>query len=182
MPPAVRLVEVLGPLVPESRSTGAMRSFRMPRSARIPVQADAAGWVLGALALAGTGGRVVAIDYARSTTAVFAQRPQRVAAHLRRPRPRRKPCADPGSADITCDIAVDQLGLVASPAATVRTRRAAFLRQHGIDELVAEGAAGDELGLSGGLAAIEARSRVSEAAALLDPDGLGGFTVVEWLP
>ena len=177
-----RLVEVLGPLVPEQIDWCDALVPDAAIGARIPVQADDAAWVLDALALAGTGGRVVAIDYARSTTAVFAQRPQRewlrtYADHGRAT----DPYADPGSADITCDIAVDQLGLVASPA-TVRTQ-AAFLRQHGIDELVAEGRARwDELGLSGGLAAIEARSRVSEAAALLDPDGLGGFTVVEWLP
>jgi hypothetical protein len=33
----------------------------------------------------------------------------------------------------------------------------------------------------GDLAALRARSRVREAEALLDPDGLGAFRVVEWV-
>src|SRR5690606_41475775 len=34
----------------------------------------------------------------------------------------------------------------------------------------------------GDLAAVAARSRVTEADALLDPAGLGGFAVLEWRP
>ena len=63
---------------------------------------------------------------------------------------------------------------------SVRTQ-AQFLRRWGIDELVADGehywaahAAAPDLD------AIRMRSRSVEARALLDPSGLGTFTVAEW--
>ncbi len=56
-----------------------------------------------------------------------------------------------------------------------------FLRAHGLDELVAEGrAAWDAGAATGGLEAIRGRSRIAEADALTDPNGLGGFSVVQW--
>ena len=56
-----------------------------------------------------------------------------------------------------------------------------WLRAWGIDELVAEGRAEwSERARVGDLAAMQARSRVSESEALLDPAGLGGFRVLEW--
>jgi hypothetical protein len=38
----------------------------------------------------------------------------------------------------------------------------------------------EEHGASGDLAALKARSRISEAKTLTDPDGLGAFLVLEW--
>ena len=38
----------------------------------------------------------------------------------------------------------------------------------------------DERASSPNLAAMKMRSRVSEAEALLDPNGLGAFSVLEW--
>ena len=56
-----------------------------------------------------------------------------------------------------------------------------WLRAHGIDELVEEGRAiWRERAAIGDLQAIRARSRVTEAEALLDPMGLGGVRVLEW--
>ena len=174
------LVEVLRPLGEPQQAWCAQRAPVAEVGARIPVQAEAAAWVADACALA-AGGRVVAVDYAR-TTAEMAALPwtdwlRTYAAHGRAG----GPLDGPGAADITCDVALDQLALVQEPAKV--SSQAAFLRAHGIDDLVAEGRARwAELGLGGGLEAIEARSRVSEAEALLDPDGLGGFAVVEWRP
>lgn len=177
------LVEVLAPFGGEQATWCDLRAPGAPVGARLPVQAEAVAWVREAIALAGRGGRVVAIDYARPTTAELAARPQAewlrtYAAHGRAG----SPLDAPGTCDITCDVAIDQLALAAAPD-VVRTQ-AAFLRAHGIDELVAEGRRRwDELGgLAGGLEAIAARSRTTEAEALLDPDGLGAFTVLEWLP
>ena len=61
------------------------------------------------------------------------------------------------------------------------TNQATFLGQYGIDHLVEEGRQvwKEQAGL-GDLEALRARSRVVEAEALLDIDGLGGFTVLEW--
>ena len=84
--------------------------------------------------------------------------------------------ATPGDQDITADVALDQL-----PEPDAVRSQAHFLQRWGIDELVAEGrqrwaaaaAAPD-------LAALTMRSRVRDAEALLDADGLGAFTVAEW--
>lgn len=177
------LVEVLVGFGGEQAAWCDLRAPGAPVGARLPVQAEAVAWLRGALALAGPGGRVVAIDYARPTTADLAALPQEAwlrtyAGHGRAS----SPLDAPGSCDITCDVAVDQLALAAAPD-LVRTQ-AAFLRAHGIEDLVAEGRArwAELGGLAGGVPAIAARSRVTEAEALLDPDGLGAFTVLEWLP
>ena len=78
--------------------------------------------------------------------------------------------------DITCEVAVDQL-----PAPARDVSQADWLRAHGIDELGRGGpATWEEHAAIGDLAACRARSRVSEADALLDPSGLGAFRVLEW--
>jgi hypothetical protein len=57
-----------------------------------------------------------------------------------------------------------------------------FLRRWGIDELVAEGReAWARAAASPDLSAVAMRSRAREAEALLDPVGLGAFTVAEWI-
>ena len=122
-------------------------------------------------------GTLVVIDYASATTAGLVQRPWRewlrtyrgheLGGHY---------LADPGSQDITTEVAIDQL-----PAPDAVRSQAQWLQLHGIDELLDEGkrywkthAAHPDL------AAIKMRSRVSEAEALLDAGGLGAFTVCEW--
>ena len=76
----------------------------------------------------------------------------------------------------TADVAFDQL----RPVATLATQ-AEFLRSHGVDELVEEGRRiWTERAHLGDLEALRARSRVTEAEALLDPAGLGGYLVAEW--
>lgn len=149
-----------------------------PDGARVPVQGDARRWVLEALALArpADGGRLVVLDYT-ATTDELAHRPPE--AWLRTYRGHERggsPLAAPGTQDITADVCLDQLP---EPAST--TSQADWLRAHGIDELVEEGRRGwDERAHVGDLAAVRLRSRITEAAALLDPAGLGGFTVAEW--
>jgi hypothetical protein len=84
-----------------------------------------------------------------------------------------------GTQDVTCEVALDQLGAVAEPDA-VRTQ-AQWLRFHGLDELVEAGRLAWEVGAArGDLAALRGRSAVREAEALVDPNGLGAFSVVEW--
>jgi SAM-dependent MidA family methyltransferase len=174
-----RLVEVLAPLDPSRQAWCRARAGdHAPLGARIPVQAEAAAWVAEAVALA-AGGPVVVVDYADRSPAL-ARRPWRewvrtYAAHGRGG----DPLDRPGSCDITCEVAVDQLALAVPP--TEEVTQAEFLRRHGIDELVDEGRRRwAELGLAGGVEAIAARSRVDEALALTDPAGLGAFTVLRW--
>jgi SAM-dependent MidA family methyltransferase len=177
---AGRLAESFAAIEPVQDGWCRSRAPEAPVGARIPAQADAAAWLRDALELA-SGGRVVVIDYARTTAEMAAVAPsswlRTYAAHGRAG----SPYDEPGACDITCDVATDQLALIDEPA-SLRTQ-AAFLRSHGIDELVAAGrATWDRLGLAGGLEAIAGRSRTTEAAALLDPAGLGAFTVLEWTP
>ena len=78
-------------------------------------------------------------------------------------------------------MCTDQLALVAEP--TSDRSQAEWLTAHGIDELVEEGRRiWAERSAIGDLAAVRARSRVMEAHALKDLEGLGGFRVLEWTP
>jgi SAM-dependent MidA family methyltransferase len=76
-------------------------------------------------------------------------------------------------------VATDQLAAV-RPLSGDRSQ-ADWLAAHGINELIQT--ARDtwrERAAIGDLEALKARSRVHEADALVDPDGLGGFRVLEW--
>jgi SAM-dependent MidA family methyltransferase len=144
--------------------------------ARAPIQDAAAAWVEEARRRVGRGA-VVVIDYAVPTTAELASRPWREWLRTYRGHERGGHyLATPGAQDITADVAIDQLP---EPDA-VRTQQQ-WLQLHGIAQLVDEGkvywAAN---AASPGLAALTMRSRIGEAEALLDPHGLGGFTVMEW--
>lgn len=173
-----RLVEGRRPLEPVQAGWCSARAPDAAVGARIPAQAEAAAWLRDALDLA-SGGRLVVIDYARTTAEMAAVAPQEWLRTYTSHGTGGSPYDDPGRRDITCDVAIDQLALI-EPPASIRSQ-AEFLRTHGIDELVAHGrATWERLGLAGGLEAIAGRSRTTEAEALLDPSGLGGFTVLEW--
>lgn len=148
--------------------------------ARVPWQRMAGTWVgevLGRLV-----GRLVVFDYAVMATSELAARPwrdwlrtyagqQRGSHYLR----------DVGGQDITADVCLDQLIEMCGEPDAVRSQ-AQFLRRWGIDELVEEGRrAWDSEASRPGLNAMRMRSRISESEALLDPAGLGGFTVLEWV-
>lgn len=141
-----------------------------------PKQAAAQAWLADALDRLALG-MVVAIDYTGSD---FGSRPWRDWLRTYRGHERGgHPLEQLGSQDITCEVDVDQLAHV--HAVSTRATQAAFLRSHGIEELVEDGRrVWTERAHLGDLAALRARSRVREADALLDPSGLGGFEVVEW--
>ena len=148
---------------------------------RVPLQRAARRWVGEALGLLAAG-RVVAFDYAADTVAL-AGRPRM--GWLRVHRSQRGAIGEgswlshPGSLDITTDVALDQVQ--ADHRADVITQRR-FLKREGIDELVAEGRREwRRRAFSGDLAALKARSRGLEAEALLDPAGMGAFSVLEWI-
>lgn len=147
-----------------------------PSGARIPVQRAARAWVEAARASL-QAGRVVVVDYA-DTTPSLARRPWTEWVRTYRGHGRGgHPLADLGDQDVTCEVAVDQL-----PAPASDRSQAEFLRAFGLEELT--GAARDAWHARahvGDLAALTARSRVHEAAALTDPAGLGAFRVLEWL-
>jgi SAM-dependent MidA family methyltransferase len=173
---ATRFVEVLRPfatvpaVLPPSATLGA----------RAPVQEQAVAWVHEARRRLRRG-RLVVFDYTAPSTGLVAQRPWR--SWLRTYRQHERGghyLAEPGSQDVTAEVMVDQL--VAGGCAPDAVRRQAhWLQRWGIDELVEEGRrVWAERSAVGDLAALRARSRIREAEALLDPDGLGAFEVLEW--
>lgn len=169
VPAAPALVEEAERLVPQPLAVGA----------RIPLQHHAASWLRDACSVLSRG-RVVVVDYAVESTASLASRDWREWLRTYRGGMRGgHPLDAPGSQDITCEVCVDQLARVHQVAAD-RTQ-AEFLVAHGVGELVTDARAAWEAGAAEGtLAALAARSRVSEADALTDVTGLGGFRVLEW--
>jgi SAM-dependent MidA family methyltransferase len=177
--PPARFVQSLVPL-DEERSELLDRLVPNPAAgARVPLQDAARAWLRDALSVAGAGGRVVAIDYA-ATTAELAGRPQDQWVRTYRRHRRGTTFLEAlGEQDVTCEVAVDQLATVRRPE--LDRSQADRLRAWGIDELVAEGRAEwSERAHVGDLAALRARSRITESHTLLDPSGLGGFRVLEW--
>lgn len=84
-----------------------------------------------------------------------------------------------GGQDVTVEVCLDQLSRVRPP--TAQRSQAEFLHAHGIEALAEEGRRRwAERAHIGDLAAVRARSRLTEAAALCDPAGLGAFGVLEW--
>ena len=136
-------------------------------------------WLRGAIDLVQRG-RVVVIDYA-TTTDEMCERDWREWVRTYREHERGDhPLTDPGSQDITVDVAFDQLAAIRAP--NHNRAQHEFLRSHGIDELVAEGQQiWTERAHLGDLAALKGRSRLRERDALCDPDGLGAYRVIEWI-
>lgn len=142
---------------------------------RLPLQTQAAAWLRAALGSIERG-RVVVIDYATTYPADPAREWLRTFSEHDRAG---DPLDAPGSKDITADVDLGALRQVRVPAC--ERSQGIWLRRHGIDELVAEGAAHWAANRAApDLRAIEMKSRATEAAALLDPDGLGAFSVLEW--
>ena len=122
-------------------------------------------------------GSLLTFDYGVTHTADLAARPWRDWLRTYRGQARGEHyLADPGLQDITTDVPMDQL-----PEPDAVRSQDQFLRLRGIVDLVEEGKRiWAEQASRPGLEAMRMRSRVSEAEALLDPNGLGGFVVAEW--
>lgn len=172
-------VEVLGPVVAADEGLADQLAPNAAVGARLALQQEAAGWVAGVVGRL-TGGRLLVIDYV-TTSAAMAARPwsewlRTYSSH----RGGGHPLEDPGTRDITCEVAVDQLERIRP--ATRKCTQAEWLVAVGIDELVDAGRRiWTERAHVGDLAALAARSRVREAEALCDPTGLGAFGVLEWV-
>jgi SAM-dependent MidA family methyltransferase len=149
-----------------------------PPSGRIPLQDGARTWLREALEAVARG-RVVAVDYL-DTTPSLARRPWTEWVRTYRAHGRGgHPLEELGRQDVTCEVAWDQLARTRPPS--LARSQADFLRAHGLEELAEEARLRWRAGASrGGLDALAARSRVTEAQALADPAGLGGFGVLEW--
>lgn len=169
-PPSAELAALADQLAPAARP-----------GARLPVQRSAGEWVRAALERL-VRGRLLVFDYAVPSTSELAGREW--TEWLRtysRHRRGGHPLEAPGAQDVTVEVCVDQLAAAARPPDRDRSQ-AAFLRAYGIDEFWEDARRRWHAGASkGDLEAFRARSTVSEAAALTDPDGLGAFRSLEWV-
>jgi SAM-dependent MidA family methyltransferase len=145
---------------------------------RAAVHYAATDWLRRALEVVHRG-RVVVIDYG-ITTEQMCERDWREWVRTYRDHARGgDPLVDPGTQDITVDVAFDQLRAIRAP--TFDRAQHEFLRNHEIDELVAEGQqVWAQRAHLGDLAAVKGRSRLRERDALCDASGLGAFRVLEW--
>lgn len=175
VPGSQRFELVAGPAGPAP--SGAFEHADIPVGALLPVQRAAGEWLDDALDSV-VDGQVVVLDYGASTAELAARGDGWLRTHVDHGGD-----ADwleaPGVCDITVDVDLDQLQCT-HPAAR-HSSQAEWLSTHGIEALVDEGRAQWERSAGiGDLAALRARSRVREAEALTDPDGMGAFRVLEW--
>lgn len=172
------LVELLVPADDDVAHSADLLAPDAAVGARLPLQREAGEWLRRALDTVRRGS-VLVIDYAASS-AELAARPQDEWLRTYRGHDRGgPPLMSPGSQDITCEVAVDQLERIAPVSS--RSTQAEWLAGHGIDDLVEEGrAVWTAAAGAPDLAAVRARSRITEAEALCDPNGLGAFAVLEW--
>jgi SAM-dependent MidA family methyltransferase len=124
-------------------------------------------------------GKVLVFDYCSESTAEIAVTPWREWLRTYKEHERGVHyLLDPGSQDITTQVMLDQV-VRAVPGLSV-TQQSEWLRRWGIDELVSEGMQYWEAHkTSPDVAALKMRSRINEAQALVDPDGLGAFWVID---
>ena len=170
-----RFLEVLLPLPEDVRDVRWLPATA-PHGARIPWQQQASAWVTGTLTRL-TAGRLLALDYVTPRTAELAAMPWREWLRTYRGHERGTHYLTAvADQDVTTQGALDQL-----PEPDVVRTQAQFLPRWGIDELGEEGrAAWEAAAAAPTVAAMRMRSRVREAEALLDPDGLGAFLALEW--
>jgi SAM-dependent MidA family methyltransferase len=171
------LVELLVPLAGPPAELAATLAPGAPVGARVPLQTAALDWLRAARQVLELG-RIVVLDYG-GTTAELADRTEGWLRTYREHTAGGGVLEQMGQQDITADVALDQLSRLAD--VDVQQSQTDVLRGHGLDELVAEGARiWTDRAHIGDLAAIRGRSRVTEAEALTEPGGLGGFQVLEW--
>ncbi len=158
-------------LVPMEADLG----YEVPAGTRVPIPRGIDDWWRECESVVREG-FVLAIDYATTIAEIHDR------SWLRTYRAHAAgggPLEAPGEQDITADVVLEQLDAGAPFPCIVSDRQDSWLAALGIEQLVGEGrevwAAG---AAEGGLAALTGRSRVSEAAALTDPDGLGAHRVV----
>ena len=172
------LVEVLTPASAIDADMAERLVPSAPEGSRIPIQGRAVEWIRDALRRLSRG-RVVLVDYA-STTDDLARRPlDEWLRTYRRGAPGTGALDRPGSQDITVEVCIDQLARVQVPVSNRPQHE--FLSAHGLEALTdAARAAWQSAASAPDTAALRAKSRLGESAALADPSGLGAFRVLEW--
>jgi len=149
--------------------------------ARLPVPTGAREWLHDA-ARAVHRGHLVVVDYVATAAELLARGHDGWLRTYRDHARGASPLVAPGEQDITHDVPLEYLLHAADRAGwelVGRVTQAEWLTALGIDELVAQArAAWHERAHIGDLEALRHRSRVTEAAALTDPAGLGAHSVL----
>jgi SAM-dependent MidA family methyltransferase len=164
----LRTVDVIPDFLPKTASLGS----------RAPIQAPASQWLLN-MSQKLSRGRVLVFDYCSESTSEIAVRPWREWLRTYKDHERGVHyLIEPGSQDVTTQVMIDQL-MMAVPHLSVN-QQSEWLLNWGINELVSEGSRyWEEHKSAPDIAAMKMRSRVNEAQALTDRDGLGSFSVLE---
>jgi len=149
-----------------------------PLGSRAPIQTAASQWLMN-MSQKLSRGRVLVFDYYSESTGEIAVTPWREWLRTYKEHDRGVHYLnEPGSQDITTQVMLDQL-MKTVPSLSV-TQQSEWLPKWGIDELVADGSRyWEEHKSAPDIAAMKMRSRVNEAQALTDRDGLGAFSVLE---
>lgn len=182
---AQRLIEVLVPADAGLIAEAAVVAGDLPIApgTRLPVPIEIVDWCARIAAMLRRG-EVVLLDYADETHGLVARGVEGWLRTYRLQGRGTHPLDQPGRQDITCDVPLGYLRAVGARVGfvpDVESTQAEWLRGLGIEELVEEGRevwrARAHLG---DLEAIAGASRVGEAEALTDPDGLGAHVVTVW--
>jgi len=173
-----RFAEVL---VPAAEGFGTGLPLDVAPGTRLPVQFGIRDWLQRCAALLRTGWLVV-IDYAATIDELMARPPMAWLRTYAEHGHAGDPLGEPGTKDITSDVVLDTMRRSAVRAGFVIERELTqreWLHELGVEALAAEAAATwEQTAAVGDLQALAARSRVNEAKALTDPDGLGAHRVV----
>jgi SAM-dependent MidA family methyltransferase len=150
-----------------------------PLGSRAPIQVAASQWMLNVTQKLSRG-KVLVFDYCSESTSEIAVSPWREWLRTYKDHERGVHyLLDPGSQDITSQVMVDQL-MVVAPELTV-SKQSDWLQQWGIQDLVDEGSKYWERHKSSpDIYALKMLSRQSEVTTLLSGKGLGGFISMEW--
>ena len=150
-----------------------------PLGSRAPIQVAASQWMCDVTQKLSSG-KVLIFDYCSESTSEIAVSPWREWLRTYKDHERGVHYLhEPGNQDITSQVMVDQL-MVVAPELTV-SKQTDWLQQWGIQNLVDEGAKyWDQHKSSPDIYALKMLSRQSEVTTLLSGKGLGGFISMEW--
>lgn len=142
----------------------------------LPLHIKAAVWINRARKLLDRG-KILTFDYGVNSSQALLDRP--IGEWLRTYRGHHRagpPQNEPGTRDITCDVAFDQL-----PGSPHITLQADWLASKGIEEMTQWAREQwQDAAASPDSTAVAARQVLDEAAALTNRTGLGAFLVAEW--
>jgi NADH dehydrogenase [ubiquinone] 1 alpha subcomplex assembly factor 7 len=176
-------VEVVVPALPaDSAALARVTAGLSPAVGdRLPVPHGLDDW-LRRVAAAQRRGYVVLLDTMDTAAGMLARGSDGWLRTYRGHAPGGPPLTDPGSRDLVADVVIEQVRHAAVDAGFVvlaETTQSAWLEELGLAGLLDEGRRlWEERAAIGDLAALEARSRATQAAALTEPAGLGGHHVV----